>query len=229
MSKSYSKQDIHNLLLEKSDNMSVFYKQGFVNYKGKTSDTKEWYTEIISEWLLARLDLLESIPTITREKTYKTPTHDGKHLNATSNRKEEMIAKEIFRQGTLPILGDILDYQTPLKNKRADSSGKIDLLSYDGKTLRLLELKEPDNKESMLRCVLEGYTYSKIVDIKKLLKDFKLPSNTKVLAGALVFNKKNHHCELQENRPGLKQLMKKLDVRPYYISKSGNRYEVTEE
>lgn len=230
MPKSYSEQFVLSALLEKSENMQDFYKQGFVNYKGKTNDTKKFYTEVIAEWLLdKRLDLLEKIPTITRENTYKIPSHNGIQSNGTSNRREEIIAKEMFLQKELAILGNVLDYQTPLKNKRSDCSGKIDLLSYDGKTLRLLELKEPENTETMLRCVLEGYTYLKIVDTKKLLKDFNLPSTTKVLASPLVFKNGTQHIELMEGRPYLKQLMKKLHANPYYFSMSGDKYVISEE
>lgn len=230
MPKSYSEQFVHSAISEKSENVQDFYKQGFVNYKGKTKDTKKFYTEVIAEWLLdKRLDLLEQIPTITRENTYKIPSHNGVQSNGTSNRREEIIAKEMFLQKELAILGKVLDYQTPLKNKRSDCSGKIDLLSYDGKTLRLLELKEPENKETMLRCVLEGFTYLKIVDTKKLLKDFDLPPTTKVLTSPLVFNNGTQHAELTEGRPYLTQLMKKLYVDPYYFSMSNGKYIITTE
>ena len=235
MSKSYSEQFVLSALLEKSEDMQDFYKQGFVNYKGKTSDTKKYYTEVIAEWLLdIRLDLLEQIPTITRENTYKIPSHNGVQSNGTSNRREEIIAKEMFLQKELAILGNVLDYQTPLKNKRSDCSGKIDLLSYDGKTLRLLELKKPEikkneKKETMLRCVLEGYTYLKIVDTKKLLKDFDLPPTTKILASPLVPFNGSQHIEMSEGRPYLTQLMKKLHVDPYYFSMSNSKYIITAE
>ena len=46
----------------------------------------------------------------------------------------------MFRQKEISYVGEILDYQTPLKNKRSDEAGKIDLLSYDGRILRILEL-----------------------------------------------------------------------------------------
>lgn len=230
MTISYSEQFVHSALLEKSENVQDFYKQDFVKYKGKTNDTKKFYTEVIAEWLLdKRLDLLEKIPTITREKTYKRPSHDGIQLNVASNRKEEINAKKIFLQKELPILGKVLDYQIPLKNKLSDCSGKIDLLSYDGKTLRLLELKKPENTETMLRCVLEVYTYLKIVDTKKLLKDFDLPSTTKILASPLVHINGTQHSELIEDRPYLKQLMKKLHVEPYYFSMYGDKYVITED
>ena len=88
---------------------------------------------------------------------------------------------EIFRQGFLSDVGRVIDYQTPLKNRRSDKAGKIDLLSYDGISVRILELKEPDSDETMLRCVLEGYTYMKTVDGKRLINDFELPELEKLI------------------------------------------------
>lgn len=73
---------------------------------------------------------------------------------------------KIFNQGSLNILGKVLDYQTPLKDKQDDKAVKIDIVSYnkDIKTVYLLELKIEDSKETMLRCVLEIYTYLKTLD-----------------------------------------------------------------
>ena len=90
------------------------------------------------------LNLFDNIKKITRQSSYKVDTHDGKHNNQNSNRLEEIMAIEIFRQGSLNILGKILDYQTPLKNEQKNKAGKIDIVSYnkDIKTVYLLELKK---------------------------------------------------------------------------------------
>lgn len=92
------------------------------------------------------------------------------------------------------VIGKIIDYQTPLKDIQTDKAGKIDLLAYNEneKTLRILELKKLDSKETMLRCVLEAYTYLKIVDKAKLLKDFGLPKNTKLKLVHLYSMEKNN-------------------------------------
>ena len=155
----YTKAEILEAIGKTAENMATFYKAGVVNYRGVTSDTGEYYTEVICQWLLNHLSNLEEIKTITREKCYKTKTHDGIPVDPTSTRTEELIAMAMFRQSEIPDLGKIIDYQTPLKNSIHDIAGKIDLLSYDGKTLRILELKEPDSSETMLRCVLEGYSF----------------------------------------------------------------------
>ena len=225
----YTREEIIKKLQDSSKDMSTLYTQTFINYTGKTTDTKEKYTEVIAEWLLNNIDLLYKIKKITRLSSYKVDTHDGKHNNPTSNRKEEIIAMEIFRQGSLNILGKVLDYQTPLKNERDDKAGKIDIVSYnkDIKTVYLLELKKEDNEETMLRCVLEIFTYSKTLDKDKFLEDFNLPKDTKIKASPLVFFNGSQYKEMVEgDNKFLKQLMDKLDIEPFYITKNSNYYAI---
>ena len=125
-------------------------------------------------------------------------------------------------------IGDIIDYQTPLKNKRSDTAGKIDLLSYDGSTAYILELKKPDSDESMLRCVLEGYTYMQTVDKAKLIDDFGLLKETVIKASPFVFKDKLQHNQMKENRNHLFRLMQLIDSKPYYITKENNIYKVVD-
>lgn len=236
MANGYKKDEIINKL-ENLKDISTLYKEDFINYRGDTIDTKEKYTEVVSEWLLNNIDLLYKIKKITRLSSYKVNTHKGKHNNPTSNRKEEIIAMEIFRQGSLNILGKILDYQTPLKNEQKNKAGKIDIVSYnkDIKTVYLLELKKEDSKEdekkdkkeTMLRCVLEIFTYFKTLDKDKFLEDFNLPKDTKIKASPLVFFNGSQHKEMvDDNNKFLKQLMDKLDIEPFYITKNSNYYAI---
>lgn len=223
MSNGYTKAQIIAELEKCSENMSTLYTKKFINYGGKTTDTKEKYTEIVSEWLLNNFNLFYNIQKITRQSSYKVETHDGKHNNPESNRKEEITAIEIFNQGSLNILGKVLDYQTPLKNEGNDKAGKIDIVSYnkDIKTVYLLELKREDSEETMLRCVLEIFTYLKTLDCDKFLFDFGLPKDTKIKASPLVFLNGYQHKEIVEgDNKFLKQLMDKLDIEPFYITKN---------
>ena len=224
----YTREKIIGKIENASRDMRLFYKQDFINYLGKTTDTDEYFTEIVCEWLINNISILDEIPTITREKGYCTKGHDGTIKNLNSNRTEEMIAMNMFRQGNISYVGKIIDYQTPLKNTRNDKAGKIDLLSYDGNTLRILELKEPQSKESMLRCVVEGYTYLKTVDTTKLLENFNLPTNTVVVANPLVHIDSMQHDEMSEDRPKLKELIKRLNCKPLYFYDKDN-YVIAEE
>ncbi len=231
MGKKYSKEEIIKKLEASKSEMGQFYSEDFLNYIGGTLDKEEDYTEIIAGWLLDNIELFNEIKPITREKNYKVKTHDGIIKNEESKREEEKIAMKLFdssknRGKVFDIIGKIIDYQTPLKNVRGDKVGKIDLLAYNEneKTLRILELKRPDSKETMLRCVLEAYTYLKVVDKAKLLKDFGLPEDTVIKACPFVFYDGEQYKEMQEDRKNLKELMKNLDVEPIYLKGEGGEY-----
>ena len=232
MGKKYSKNEI----LEEIQDMGNFYKRKVVNYRGTTSDSKDYYTEVVAEWILKNIYLFDYIKPITREKNYKVDSHDGKIKNEDSGREEEKIAMKLFElsqnQGKVfDVIGKIIDYQTPLKDIQTDKAGKIDLLAYNEneKTLRILELKRPDSKETMLRCVLEAYTYLKVVDKAKLLKDFGLPEGTEIKACPLVFYDGEQHQEMKEikdSRKNLGQLIEKLGTEVIYLKEENGEYNI---
>ena len=233
MGKKYSKEEIIKKLEASKSEMGQFYSEDFLNYISETSDKEGDYTEIIAGWLLDNIELFNEIKLITREKSYKVKTHDGIIKNEESKREEEKIAMKLFdssknRGKVFDIIGKIIDYQTPLKNVRGDKAGKIDLLAYNEneKTLRILELKRPDSKETMLRCVLEAYTYLKIVDRTKLLKDFGLPENTIIKACPFVFYDSEQHQEMQKNKENLGKLIKKLGIEIIYLEEKDGEYSI---
>ena len=236
MGKKYSKEEIIKKLEASKSEMGQFYSEDFLNYISETSDKERDYTEIIAGWLLDNIELFNEIKLITREKSYKVDSHDGKNKDNDSNREEEKIAMKLFvlsqNQGKVfDVIGKIIDYQTPLKDIQTDKAGKIDLLAYNEneKTLRILELKRPDSKETMLRCVLEAYTYLKVVDKDKLLKDFGLPKNTKIKACPFVFYDGEQYKEMQEDRKNLKDLIKELGIEVIYLKEENGEYSVIEE
>ena len=228
---AYTKEDILNKCQEAFENPSTFYQADVINYRGKTADGT-LYNEIVAEFVCANFDKLTfGIDEITRDETYKTQSHGGE-FNPNSKREEEITAIKMFNQcrdgRTYDFIGKIIDYQTPLKNTSKDEAGKIDLLSYDGKTLHILELKKKDSKETMLRCVLEGFTYLCTVNKAKLLKDFSLSDDTEVVACPFVFFDEEQHKEMKEDRPWLKKVMMLMNSKPYYIKEENGYYKVLE-
>ena len=225
---AYTEKEIIEICEKEMQNPSTFYQAEVINYRGRTSDTDELYNEIVAKYVCEHIkEFVGGIPKITRKTTYKTASHTGKRRPSDS-RKEEQIAVELFNQKYFDFIGNIIDYQTPLKNTSKDVAGKIDLLSYDGETLYILELKKPDSTEAMLRCVLEGFTYLKTLDGEKLLVDFDLPLNTRIVACPFVFFDEDQHNEMKETRPYLKNIMHLLNSKPYYIIKENNRCKVVE-
>lgn len=237
----YTRDGLIRSKLDKVENIRLFYKEPFVNYRGRATDTKELYTEIVAEWVINHIEEFQQMKSIRRETSYFTEGHNGIQDNPDSNREEELIAMAMFRQGKMSVIGKILDYQTPLKNERGDKAGKVDLLAFDGKILRILELKKPDSKDTMLQCVLEGYTYMKTIDTEKMICDFNrdakanIPEATTVKVCPFVFctasdcTKGLQYQEMQEDRPMLIKLMKLLDIKPIYIEQDGGVFIATEE
>lgn len=224
----YTEKEIIEMCKKEMLNPSLFYKADVVNYRGRATDTNVLYNEIVANFVYEHInEFVGGIRKITRQKTYKTASHTGSRM-PDERREEEYIAIELFNQGEFDFIGKVIDYQTPLKNTAEDVAGKIDLLSYDGKTMYILELKKPDSIETMLRCVLEGFTYMKTANTEKLLKDFNLPYDTKVVACPFVFLDGEQHKELEEYRPMLEKLMYVLNSKPYYIIKENDKYKVVE-
>ena len=160
-----------------------FYKTSILNYRGYvTGEKKEkrnLYTEQIAKSILEN-DLLTAWNSLVPVRTnHFVPDHSKKcECIISTNRKEEILAKLLYRQGDVVELGTILDYQTPLKNEMSDSYGKIDLLSYNEKDnlISIVELKyRPSvSDETLLRCILEAYTYYKLLalnQVKQKLND----------------------------------------------------------
>lgn len=229
----YTYQDIIEKCQTAFEDVKTFYQADVVNYRGKTSDTNEYYSEVVAKFVLDNIETFRTeIPVITRMNPYKSKERNGE-FRKMSNRVEEITAIKMFNQSQLgqeyDFIGRIIDYQTPLKSKRGDVAGKIDLLSFNGYILRILELKKPDSVETMLRCVLEGYTYMRTVNVEKIIKDFELPYDTTIKASPFVFKNGVQYEEMQEERKWLKLLMDELDSVPYYIVENNEKYYVTEE
>ena len=98
-----------------------------------------------------------------------------KKLQGTNRKEEEILAKLLFYQREVDGLGYILIIKTPLKETQNDSYGKIDLLGYntDDECYSVIELKyrPSGSEETLLRCILEAYTYYKLLDLKQIKAD----------------------------------------------------------
>lgn len=183
---AYTEKQIQSMLVP----IGQLYKAGCLNYRGK-ADSGRCYQEICAEHLLrTKFPELIRNPSlkITRTGSYNIIRHGGEIKKSVTNREEEHLAKVIFntfKDKKQNPLGEMYNYQVPLKNNRTDDAGKIDLISYDGETLYLIELKKGDSSETLLRCIMEIATYAQVIDSKKLLEDYFLPANTKIQATVL--------------------------------------------
>ena len=242
MAKAYTREEIlEKCMVACEEKVESLYSQPFINYRGQTKEVcgsgREFYTEIIAKYILDNIHLLDNIGEKSREGSYTNNTHLG-YYDSSSNRQEEHIAMDLVRQCAteqFPSIGKIVDYQIPLKSQHVDAEqneglGKIDLLAVNTskRIVYILELKRPKalgdkfTEETMLRCVLESETYRRIVDKKKLLKDFSVLvgadlSDYEVKAAPIVFYGCGQYKEMQGGHPELYKLMEVLDIHPFYI------------
>ena len=173
-----NREDKFSKLTNQQKEVGNFYKTSILNYHGYvTGEKKEkrnLYTEQIAKSILEN-DLLTAWNSLVPVRTnHFVPDHSKEcECIISTNRKEEILAKLLYRQGDVGELGKILDYQTPLKSEKSDSYGKIDLLGYntDDKYYSVIELKyrPSGSDETLLRCVLEAYTYYKLLDLDQIV------------------------------------------------------------
>lgn len=216
----YSKEEALRQLTEGLKDLSHLYNVACVNWTGSAPEG-DLYGEIVAADLLAMNieDLMNKGIEVINRGNYRVATHDAK-THVQTNRREEIYAKKLLEdKAELPILGRIFDYQVPLKAKMSDKAGKIDLVSYNPGTnlCHIIELKHGDNKESLLRAVLEIATYYRQLNKANFLCSFKeladvVPENIKI---ALLLSKgTNAYAEAQQlaQRPRLKELISKLQI-----------------
>lgn len=213
----YKKQDIHRMAEEVLLNIETLYRQPCINYRGKTTDTKETYTEVLAEAVLHKLDLFGNITAVSRKRSYRVAGHKGITDNDQSNRVEEQVARNMFGK-SFSHIGRVLDYQVPLKDARDNKAGKIDLLSFKDDTLIILELKKENSQETLLRCTLEVATYWHKVDKDKLLKDFDEFNAKRVQPAILVYKDGAQHNEYKDASTNIRKLMNQLQVGMYVIN-----------
>ena len=208
-------EDENVKLTEEQKFAANFYKAPIINYKGhvsgksKVNNTR--YSEVIADTLVSKGYIktwLELQP--LRPNHFDTGHNHSESVDInklqSSNRKEEILAKLLFYQREVKDLGYIFDYQTPLKKVRSNSYGKIDLLGYNSKDkcYSIIELKyrPSGSDETILRCVLEAYTYYKLFDLNQIestqnhkgitelraLKDYKHTKNAELV---ILFDEKS--------------------------------------
>lgn len=221
----YSKKEIIDKI-NKIENIEELYTNKIINYKGITTDTKEKYTEVIAQEILNNSNKYDfnKVKPIKRDKSYKSNTHSGQ-INERSNRREEIIAKKMYKNNYIDI-GKILDYQIPLKDKKETKAGKIDLMAYNdlGKKLYLVELKNDSSEETLLRCALEIITYLKQVDGNRLKVDFDLDSDLEIKSAILIFEGTRPYSDFVQDKY-VNELIKKLKI-DVFLAKSEETFNI---
>jgi len=198
-------------------------------YKAVTvSNTEDMARELLEEEALTGLFSIEQI---SRKSSYKVKSHATIMHDMTTNRIEEHLALDMVRSAKeYDLIGKMLDFQVPIKNIRKDCGvGKIDIIAYNGSDVTLLELKAKNSSETLLRCVLEIFTYWKQLDHQKFLYDFGLSQENIVKKAVLVFvdSVAYRQYENKEKYPNTHELMEKLGVELFLLGETDGSYTVS--
>lgn len=228
---AYSNETTIKLLEIALEDIGNFYNASCLNWKGQTTERLN-YSEVIAEHLL-RLGIngkLSQIVPIVR-KGYKAP-HDGSIQNCKSGRDEENLAKELHKK-ELPYIGNIIDYQVPLKAIQSDKAGKIDLISVSSnpKKAFIIELKHEKNTETLLRTALEISTYYCRLSHDNFIASYNDLTGLKskdIKKALLLVEGSNASKEAMrlERLPNLKTLIHELEVDIFGLRIEDRRYAV---
>lgn len=215
---AYRAETLLAKICEAAQDMDTFYQQRFLNWTGFTSDTKVRYTEVTAAYLLEHPKLLDRISCVGRGSylVSHTPSPDAGSYQGL--RKEEHLAQAL-KGKTLGGLGEIKEYQVPLKRSAKDEGvGKIDLVSLNGSKLYVIELKIDTSKETLLRCAMEAITYCRQANREQLMKDYHA---TEIIPAVLVGKEGAQEAELQKKPTNLIHLLKTLEVEIFFYAKTG--------
>lgn len=216
----YTDKEIIKRATKALKDIRTFYQQPFVNYKGRTNDTKILYTELIAGFLIANIKKFDEINSINRP-TYIVQEHNGHINNPGSRRREEVLAKSLFNR-EFKDTGKIIDYQIPLRERATDHGIKaIDLLSKNENELIIYEFKKADSTETLLRCLLEIETYYHILNRKTLSQDYFKNNTTNVRKAVLIFADGVQLKWYHDNQPMVKKLQNMLEI-DIYIAHGDN-------
>lgn len=225
--KKYSQQIVAQKFiqyLENDFNPETFYRtqskqfdQYGVSLEGKP------YSEIYAQIILENkiIEKLNDIECVSRKDGYNPNSHSEVKVNNNTNQIEKTYAKSLLDKH-FDGFGLVLGFEIPLQDVGTDVGGDIDLFSYDqeNNVAYILEFKEPNADDTLLRCALEAYTYYKRVNHTGLLKSFGLPANCTILPAVLVFDTCQAAKEYNEldKRPYLKRILEMMNVKTFILN-----------
>ncbi len=175
------------------------------------------YCDWIAKWISESADSIALLDEGLRKRSFRIDDHHGQISLQTSVEQitEKRIIRAIYNDQRLPILGRIVDYEVSLKEVRDASHGDIDLLCDTGDAALCVEAKKPKSSESILKAILQAFTYTSLVSTARgrFLADFNLPHTYKLTPAILTYCSAASGDQLKnlESSPRLLELLKLLN------------------
>lgn len=217
MSKKISdfRKDIDGLLVYDCEDLNnTHQRKGLKTWKECVPWLKENFRWIIDSALEYSQSAPEVLPyPFEYNKENKNGKRDGLYIKpkvVNRGKPEDHIAMGLYNlsksgksivlkrvDGAATDIGEVVDYQVPIFHTSHTGGGrKIDLLSIKREVcngiiqekLYILELKRDRSVETLPRCLMEAYTYSVMVKRDKLIHDYGLSPDAKIVVCPLIFD-----------------------------------------
>ena len=192
---------------------------------------KDWYTiyqwkrtsavgycEWISKWITGSAKGIQLADGGLRERSFRLTNHQGQIELQTSIAQvtEKRIIRAIFNLTEFPSLGRVVDYEVSLKETQDARHGDIDLLCDSGDAALCVEAKKPQSSESVLKAILQAFTYTRLVSSvrSRFLPDFDLPDTHNLTPVVLTYYSASSGKQLlqKESYPNLLLLIENLNA-----------------
>lgn len=149
------------------------------------------HTEEVASLIEHTFEQIELATDGLRER-FRLPDHRGLVTIAEGTESivnEKRIVRALYNAKRLPLLGRILDYEAPLRATRDAEHGDVDLISVSRGDCLCLEAKKPGSNESLLKPMLQAYTYARLLwrHRRRFLDEYELDSQTRLTPGVLTF------------------------------------------
>ena len=173
---------------------NLLTKEWFNIYNWKTLNGVG-YSDYVAGLILKDFDSIFFDKTGLRNNNFKQCSHIGQADTKTdiSNFKEKRFCRALYNKKNIDSFGQMLDYEVPLTAPKQGNGkmghGDIDLLSLKGKKLLVIEAKKLNSTESILKALIQVYTYTnKLQSIKnQFFNEFKISSKYVITPVILTF------------------------------------------
>lgn len=182
------------------------------------------YSESIATLILEVFPNIELTTLGLRQTSFRVGDHRGQAKLQTNIAQftEKRFCRALFNASSETVLGEILDYEVPLKAVQGAKHGDIDLVARIDEGLSLIEAKQPKSSESILKAMLQVYTYSMLVSSVKrqFSMEYGMIENTPLIPVILTFKQAKSAKQLSELKHG-SIIVKLLEVLNSELSKNG--------
>ena len=188
------------------------------------------YTEETAALILAHYTEIRLNVVGLRQANYALDAHRGQCALQTniSQFTEKRFVRAMYNLGTHHELGQMLDYEVPLKAYQAAPHGDIDLLSQLDDSLLVIECKQHHSKESILKGLLQAYTYTRLVNEVRdgFRRSFRLKDRLTLTPAVLVFKATTAGIQLQSlgRYPYTRDLLRRMNNELEAISLGRTRF-----